>query len=138
MAGSDIWVLGSGLGDRTLKYEGGIDSWTFNCTCGVKDLGGIRILSCEVCKVRKHIRCVDIDDVVAVPLLFVCAVKIQPAIAQKTEAMPHEQVQSDGFEQVHSDGFEQDCMEIEAMLEQIKIDWFKDYSREPEFTTSNV
>ncbi|KAI3996729.1 hypothetical protein MKX01_041029 [Papaver californicum] len=71
----DIWVLGNGLGEGSdqLKYEGGIDSWTLDCSCGVKDVGGERMVVCSICEVGKHTRCSGIDDADAVPWLFLCA-----------------------------------------------------------------
>ncbi|RZC68623.1 hypothetical protein C5167_031792 [Papaver somniferum] len=71
----DIWVSGNGLGEGSdrLKYEGGTDSWTIDCSCGAKDVGGERMVTCSICEVGKHTRCSDIDNAEAVPWLYVCA-----------------------------------------------------------------
>ncbi|KAI3926130.1 hypothetical protein MKW98_028266 [Papaver atlanticum] len=71
----DVWVLGNGLGEGSdrLKYEGGIDSWTIDCSCGAKDVGGERMVTCSICEVGKHTRCIDIDNAEAVPWLYLCA-----------------------------------------------------------------
>ncbi|KAI3886124.1 hypothetical protein MKW92_046171 [Papaver armeniacum] len=75
-SGADLWVLGNGLGEGSsdaLKYEGGVDSWTVDCSCGAKDDDGERMVACDICEVWQHTRCSGIADADAVPRLFLCA-----------------------------------------------------------------
>ncbi|OVA04079.1 zinc finger protein [Macleaya cordata] len=75
-SGAQIWVLGSGVdvgNNDQLKYEGGADSWTVDCSCGARDDDGERMVACDICEVWQHTRCSGIDDAQAVPPLFLCA-----------------------------------------------------------------
>ncbi|KAL2926078.1 PHD finger protein MALE MEIOCYTE DEATH 1 [Bienertia sinuspersici] len=72
-SGSEIWVKGSRLDLKTeYKYEGGPDNWTVRCSCGATDDDGERMVSCDICEVWQHTRCIGIEDREAVPPLFVC------------------------------------------------------------------
>ncbi|KAJ4962060.1 hypothetical protein NE237_021970 [Protea cynaroides] len=72
-SGAQVWVRGTGLDMVTeLRYEGGADNWTVDCSCGAKDDDGERMVACDICEVWQHTRCDGIDDSEAPPLLFVC------------------------------------------------------------------
>ncbi|XP_058109014.1 PHD finger protein MALE MEIOCYTE DEATH 1 [Magnolia sinica] len=73
-SGATVWLRGSGVDLRCkLRYEGGADNWTVDCTCGARDDDGERMVACDICEVWQHTRCGGIDDAAAVPPLFVCA-----------------------------------------------------------------
>ncbi|XP_042503063.1 PHD finger protein MALE MEIOCYTE DEATH 1 [Macadamia integrifolia] len=72
-SGAQVWVKGSGIELGTeLRYEGGADNWTVDCSCGAKDDDGERMVACDICEVWQHTRCGGIEDSEAPPLLFVC------------------------------------------------------------------
>ncbi|KAI3931123.1 hypothetical protein MKX01_029313 [Papaver californicum] len=103
-SGANIWVLGNGLGEGTdpLKYEGGIDSWTVDCSCGAKDDDGERMVACDICEVWQHTRCSGIDDADAVPRLFLCA----SCNASLMPSNEHYFMEPDSMlEQVYSSGY---------------------------------
>lgn len=43
-----------------------------NCICGAKDDDGERMVSCDLCRVWQHTRCVQIPDHNVVPNIFLC------------------------------------------------------------------
>ncbi|XP_077240022.1 RING/FYVE/PHD zinc finger superfamily protein [Tasmannia lanceolata] len=72
-SGMHIWLRGSGVDlESRLRYEGGVDNWTVDCTCGARDDDGERMVSCDICEVWQHTRCGGIDDEDTVPPLFLC------------------------------------------------------------------
>lgn len=72
-SGREVWVRGCGLDlENDLRYEGGTESWTVQCKCGARDDDGERMVACDICGTWKHTRCFGIEDVEAVPRLFVC------------------------------------------------------------------
>ncbi|MCL7024433.1 hypothetical protein MKW94_024072 [Papaver nudicaule] len=71
--GAIIWVLGDGHeGSDQLKYQGGAETWTVNCSCGAKDDDGERMVACDICSSWQHTRCSGIDDVDPVLGSFLC------------------------------------------------------------------
>nr|GLL18976.1 PHD finger protein MALE MEIOCYTE DEATH 1 [Ipomoea trifida] len=74
-SGTELCTKGLGLafgGD--LKFEDRAHNWTVKCKCGARDDDGERMISCDVCEIWQHTRCVGIKDDKAVPPLFVCEV----------------------------------------------------------------
>ena len=71
--GSTYLIRGTGA-DVTDAYsrQGGIVSWVVRCSCGVDDDDGERFVSCDVCEVWEHTRCVGIRDDAPVPSRWVC------------------------------------------------------------------
>ncbi|KAK4280508.1 hypothetical protein QN277_012128 [Acacia crassicarpa] len=54
------------------QMERGTERWTVDCSCGVKDDDGERMLACDICGVWRHTRCCGIHDADPVPAQFVC------------------------------------------------------------------
>ncbi|XP_058079014.1 PHD finger protein PERSISTENT TAPETAL CELL 1 [Magnolia sinica] len=52
-------------------YEGRNDNWTVDCLCGAKEDDGERMISCDICEVWQHRRCVRASD--DGPQIFVCS-----------------------------------------------------------------
>ncbi|KAL8472341.1 hypothetical protein ACS0TY_028904 [Phlomoides rotata] len=72
-SGREVWVRGCGFDlENDLRYEGGTESWTVRCKCGARDDDGERMVACDICGTWQHTRCFGIEDVEAVPRLFVC------------------------------------------------------------------
>ena len=71
--GSTYLIRGTGA-DVMDAYsrQGGIVSWVVRCSCGVDDDDGERFVSCDVCEVWEHTRCVGIRDDAPVPSRWVC------------------------------------------------------------------
>eukprot|EP00850_Spirogloea_muscicola_P006301 SM000030S11310 [mRNA] locus=s30:14120:25443:- [translate_table: standard] len=68
-------VLMQGLGadlKSQARYEGGTDEWSVDCVCETRDDDGERMVSCDVCEVWQHTRCVGIADKDPPPAHFVC------------------------------------------------------------------
>ncbi|PIA59751.1 hypothetical protein AQUCO_00400567v1 [Aquilegia coerulea] len=67
-SGEQIWVCGSGMDlENELKYEGGAENWTVDCTCGAKDDDGERMVACDLCEVWQHTRCIGIEEKESAP-----------------------------------------------------------------------
>ncbi|RZC57937.1 hypothetical protein C5167_005243 [Papaver somniferum] len=127
-SGADLWVLGNGLGEGSsdaLKYEGGVDSWTVDCSCGAKDDDGERMVACDICEVWQHTRCSGIADADAVPRLFLCA-NCNASLVPSNEHYYMDMEPEGMLEQVY--GMEP---EAESMLRQV-------YSMEPESMLGQV
>ncbi|KAK4484107.1 hypothetical protein RD792_011327 [Penstemon davidsonii] len=43
-----------------------------DCICGTKDDDGERMISCDICQVWQHTRCVEIQDEDEIPIIFIC------------------------------------------------------------------
>ncbi|KAL8142143.1 hypothetical protein V2J09_015175 [Rumex salicifolius] len=72
-SGSEIWVRGIGLDWKPeLRHEGGPENWIVKCECGARDDDGERMVSCDVCEIWQHTRCIGIKDSEAVPALYLC------------------------------------------------------------------
>ncbi|XP_043722087.1 PHD finger protein MALE MEIOCYTE DEATH 1 [Telopea speciosissima] len=101
-SGAQVWVRGSGveLEKEKLRYEGGTDNWTVDCSCGAKDDDGERMVACDICEVWQHTRCGGIEDSEAPPLLFVCE-------RCRTSIMP----QLTGFDVQYSNGVDDFLLE---------------------------
>lgn len=54
------------------RKERGLDNWVVDCSCGVKDDDGERMMACDACGVWHHTRCAGVDDLEKVPVRFVC------------------------------------------------------------------
>ncbi|KAH6766690.1 hypothetical protein C2S52_017673 [Perilla frutescens var. hirtella] len=50
----------------------GVYPTVVNCICGTKDEDGERMVSCDLCRVWQHTRCVQIPDHHATPNIFLC------------------------------------------------------------------
>lgn len=53
-------------------YECGPNSHAVDCACGAKDDDGERMVSCDICEVWQHTRCVGIPDNEEIPHIFLC------------------------------------------------------------------
>ncbi|XP_041015490.1 PHD finger protein MALE STERILITY 1 [Juglans microcarpa x Juglans regia] len=53
-------------------YECGLNSHVVDCPCGAKDEDGERMVSCDICEVWQHTRCVRIPNTVEIPHIFLC------------------------------------------------------------------
>ncbi|CAN4080994.1 unnamed protein product [Withania somnifera] len=53
-------------------YEGIKDNIVVDCLCGTKDEDGERMVSCDICEVWQHTRCVNIPNHEAIPDIFLC------------------------------------------------------------------
>lgn len=72
-SGTELCAKGLGLAfEGDLKFEDRAHNWTVKCKCGARDDDGERMISCDVCEIWQHTRCVGIKDDKAVPPLFVC------------------------------------------------------------------
>ncbi|XP_042490006.1 PHD finger protein PERSISTENT TAPETAL CELL 1 [Macadamia integrifolia] len=54
-------------------YEGSIDNHVMDCPCGAKEDDGERMISCDICEVWQHTRCVRIGNNEDVPHIFLCS-----------------------------------------------------------------
>ncbi|CAH9138970.1 unnamed protein product [Cuscuta epithymum] len=66
-SGTEILVTGVGLDSESDSMK-----WTVECRCGARDDDGERMMSCDMCEIWQHTRCLGIKDDMAVPPLFVC------------------------------------------------------------------
>lgn len=76
--GNQIIFEGKIAGDENLDlgliYESGeINSVVVDCCCGTTDDDGERMVSCDICEVRQHTRCVKIPNHEEVPSIFLCS-----------------------------------------------------------------
>ncbi|XP_050232280.1 PHD finger protein MALE STERILITY 1 [Mercurialis annua] len=55
-----------------LICESGLNSRTIDCPCGTKDDDGERMVSCDICEVWQHTRCVRIPNHQEIPHIFLC------------------------------------------------------------------
>ncbi|WCJ33681.1 RING/FYVE/PHD zinc finger superfamily protein [Euphorbia peplus] len=55
-----------------LIYENGLSNRVIDCSCGTKDDDGERMVSCDICEVWQHTRCVRIPNHQEVPHIFLC------------------------------------------------------------------
>ncbi|KAL5995483.1 hypothetical protein ACLOJK_025545 [Asimina triloba] len=74
-AGASVVVRGtSSLEDvgSDRSCEGGNSSvWLIDCPCGAKEDDGERMVSCDICEVWQHTRCVGVSD--EFPQIFLCS-----------------------------------------------------------------
>uniref|UniRef100_A0A7N0UKI6 PHD-type domain-containing protein n=3 Tax=Kalanchoe fedtschenkoi TaxID=63787 RepID=A0A7N0UKI6_KALFE len=83
---SQVMLGGDGADlDSGLTYEGGSDNWKVKCRCGAADDDGERMISCDMCEVWQHTRCLGIDDAEAVPSLFLCQECSSPLLTPKSD-----------------------------------------------------
>lgn len=71
--GGTVAVLGNHRiinGDEVIYegYSGGV----VDCPCGAKEDDGERMISCDVCEVWQHSRCLDIPNGEEIPRVFLC------------------------------------------------------------------
>ncbi|KAG6392692.1 hypothetical protein SASPL_146916 [Salvia splendens] len=72
-SGMELHVKGCGSDmESSLRYEGGIESWTVRCKCGARDDDGERMVACDICEAWQHTHCCGIGEAETVPRLFVC------------------------------------------------------------------
>lgn len=57
---------------RRQIYECGPNERAVDCGCGAKDDDGERMVSCDICEVWQHTRCVRIPDNEEIPHIFLC------------------------------------------------------------------
>ncbi|KAJ7982486.1 PHD finger protein family [Quillaja saponaria] len=48
------------------------NNFIVDCSCGTKDDDGERMVSCDICEVWQHTRCVQISDDEEIPQIFLC------------------------------------------------------------------
>ena len=53
-------------------YECGLNNHVVDCSCGAKDDDGERMVSCDICEVWQHTRCVRIPNNEEIPHIFLC------------------------------------------------------------------
>ncbi|OAY25374.1 PHD finger protein MALE STERILITY 1 [Manihot esculenta] len=56
-----------------LIYESDLNNRVIDCPCGTKDDDGERMVSCDVCEVWQHTRCVHIPNHQEIPHIFLCS-----------------------------------------------------------------
>ncbi|XP_012072383.1 PHD finger protein MALE STERILITY 1 [Jatropha curcas] len=56
-----------------LIYESGNNNRVVDCPCGTKDDDGERMVSCDICEVWQHTRCVRIPYHQEIPHIFLCS-----------------------------------------------------------------
>ncbi|XP_010271105.1 PREDICTED: PHD finger protein PERSISTENT TAPETAL CELL 1 [Nelumbo nucifera] len=54
-------------------YESGRDDCIVDCPCGAKEDDGERMISCDICEVWQHTRCVRIPNGEDIPHIFLCS-----------------------------------------------------------------
>ncbi|KAH7656120.1 PHD Zn-finger proteins protein [Dioscorea alata] len=54
-------------------YESGNEERVINCRCGAKEDDGERMISCDICDVFQHTRCMGIADAEEIPRVFLCS-----------------------------------------------------------------
>ncbi|XP_068660226.1 PHD finger protein PERSISTENT TAPETAL CELL 1 [Aristolochia californica] len=72
-SGSSVVVAGritEKAKDEEVMYEGGDDNWVVDCHCGAKDDDGEQMISCYICEVWQHIRCVRVTEDVS--QIYIC------------------------------------------------------------------
>ncbi|XP_077230809.1 RING/FYVE/PHD zinc finger superfamily protein [Tasmannia lanceolata] len=72
-SGSNLVIKGRIVGrimDSEEIYEIGDSNWIIDCPCGAKDDDGEPLISCDICEVRQHMRCVRLSE--DVPHIFLC------------------------------------------------------------------
>ncbi|KAK6921573.1 Zinc finger, PHD-finger [Dillenia turbinata] len=53
-------------------YECGLKSCIVDCPCGAKDDDGERMISCDICEIWQHTRCIRIPSNEEIPHIFLC------------------------------------------------------------------
>ncbi|XP_073029045.1 PHD finger protein MALE STERILITY 1-like isoform X1 [Primulina eburnea] len=64
-------------GNRGVTNDGIYEGWmkrdlVVDCPCGTKDDDGERMVSCDICQVWQHTRCVQIPNNQEIPNIFIC------------------------------------------------------------------
>eukprot|EP01026_Neomeris_dumetosa_P063055 TRINITY_DN59811_c1_g1_i15.p1 TRINITY_DN59811_c1_g1~~TRINITY_DN59811_c1_g1_i15.p1 ORF type:complete len:430 (-),score=58.40 TRINITY_DN59811_c1_g1_i15:477-1766(-) len=59
--------------DLKLRFSGGYDECTTQCSCGIIDDDGARMIQCELCNAWMHTRCMGIEDIQEAPESFTCS-----------------------------------------------------------------
>ncbi|XP_057961945.1 PHD finger protein MALE STERILITY 1 [Malania oleifera] len=54
-------------------YESSENEYVVDCPCGASDDDGERMVSCDICEVRQHTRCVKIPSNEEIPHMFLCS-----------------------------------------------------------------
>jgi hypothetical protein len=84
MPGGQIWCSGLVEVGRKLVFEGSSEEQrqlyecgpnsnnNIDCACGAKEDDGERMVSCDICEVLQHTRCVGIPNNEEIPLIFLC------------------------------------------------------------------
>lgn len=57
---------------KELIYESGVNNRIVDCPCGGKEDDGERMISCDICEVWQHTRCVRIPNNQEAPHIFLC------------------------------------------------------------------
>ncbi|KAK4371230.1 hypothetical protein RND71_010705 [Anisodus tanguticus] len=75
--GSKIVLGGVQMSNDHININGGIfesikNNIVVDCLCGTKDEDGERMISCDICEVWQHTRCVNIPNHEAIPDIFLC------------------------------------------------------------------
>ncbi|XP_059291840.1 PHD finger protein MALE STERILITY 1 [Lycium ferocissimum] len=75
--GSKIVLGGLQMTNDHINTNGGIfegikNNIVVDCLCGTKDEDGERMISCDICEVWQHTRCVNIPNHEAIPDIFLC------------------------------------------------------------------
>ncbi|WCJ25171.1 RING/FYVE/PHD zinc finger superfamily protein [Euphorbia peplus] len=87
-SGAELVIRGTRMElNGELRYERGPENWKVRCECGAKDDDGERMVACDMCEVWQHTRCNGIDDLGAVPPLFVCVGCCDSLIQSRPEAV---------------------------------------------------
>ncbi|OVA08645.1 zinc finger protein [Macleaya cordata] len=53
-------------------FEGKNQNLIIDCPCGAKEDDGERMIACDICEVRQHMRCVQITNMENIPDIFLC------------------------------------------------------------------
>ncbi|KAJ0987298.1 hypothetical protein J5N97_005654 [Dioscorea zingiberensis] len=60
-------------GEEMEVYESGNEERMIDCSCGAKEEDGERMISCDICEVFQHTRCMGIADAEDAPRVFLCS-----------------------------------------------------------------
>ena len=74
--GQKIVLEGSNAESGTINeliYECGVNNRVVDCACGAKEDDGERMISCDICEVWQHSRCVQIPNNQEMPPIFLCS-----------------------------------------------------------------
>lgn len=55
------------------KFEGNGTKFVVDCACGAKENDGERMVTCDICEVWQHTRCVRIPNDQEIPTIFLCS-----------------------------------------------------------------
>lgn len=92
-SGSKLVFEGTMNGEKRMIHENifegfrNINNFVMDCPCGTKDDDGERMVSCDICEVWQHTRCVQIPNNDGIPDIFLCS-RCEQDILQVLPSLP--------------------------------------------------